>query len=68
MERYMVNKGGREEASAGVRRFTKILSSVMRCSRRSFHCVDGVLGGKGPGVVFPLTLRRLRRYFFVYLR
>ena len=64
----MVKKRGREEASAGVRRVTKKnVSSFTRCSRRSFLCLDGVLGDKGHSVMFLLTLRRLRRYFFVYL-
>ena len=63
----MVKKRGRREASAGVRRVTKIFFEFKRCSRRSFLCVDGVLGDDGHGVMFPLALRRLRHYFFVYL-
>ena len=45
----------------------KDFSSFTRCSRRSFLCVDGELGDEGYGVIFLLTLRRLRRYLFVYL-
>ena len=44
----------------------KTFSSFTRCSRRSFFCVDGVIGDEGHGVLFLLTLRRLQRYFFLY--
>ena len=44
----------------------KIFSSFTRCSRRIFLCVDGELDDEGHGIVFLLTLRRLRRYLFVY--
>ena len=45
----------------------KDFSSFTRCSQRSLLCVDGELGYKGYGVLFVLALRRLRRYFFVFL-
>ena len=45
----------------------KDFSSFTRCSRRSFLCVHGDLGDEGHGVIFLLTLRRLRRYSFVHL-
>ena len=64
----MVNKRGCKVVSAGVRLVTKkISSSFTRCSRRSFLCVDGVLGDDRHSVMFLSTLRRLRRYLFVYL-
>ena len=45
----------------------KEFSSFTRCSGCRFLCVDGKLGDEGHGVIFLLTLRRLRRYLFVYL-
>ena len=62
----MVNKRGREGARAGAWRATKMFSSFTCCSRRSFVCVDGELGNDGHRVMLLLTLRRLRRYLFVY--
>ena len=45
----------------------KEFSSFTRCSRRSFLCVGGELGDEGHVVIVLLTLRRLRRFLFVYL-
>ena len=44
----------------------KDFSSFMRCSRRSFLCVDSELGDEWHGVIFLLRLRHLRRYLFVF--
>ena len=63
----MVNKRGRAGARAGAWRVRKMFFSFRHCSRRCFLCVDGELGDYGHTVMLLLTLRRLRRYSFVYL-
>ena len=63
----MVNKRRRAGARAGAWRVTKTSSSFTRCSRRCFLCVEGELGDDGHTVMLLFTLRRLRRYLFVYL-
>ena len=63
----MVNKRGLEGRSQGRGVLANFVSSLTRCSRRSFPYVDGVLDDDRDGVMFLLALRRLRRYLFVYL-
>ena len=46
----------------------KHFSSFTRCSRRCFLCVDGELGNDEHRVMLLITLRRLQRHLFVYLR
>ena len=62
----MILKEGVRKRVQGCGALQKKISSFTRCSRRSFLCVDGVLGDKGHGVMFLLTLRCLQRYLFVY--
>ena len=57
----MVNKEGVRKRVQGRGVLRKEFSSFTRCSRRSFLCLDGELGNERQGVIFPLTLRRLRR-------
>ena len=59
-------KGGAGKRVQGRGVLRKIFSSFTRCLRRSFPCVDGKFGDEGHGVTFLFTLRRLRRYLFVY--
>ena len=64
----MVNKRGREGASAGAWRVRKkVFSCFTCCSPRGFFTVYGVLDNEGYGVMFQVTIQRLRRYLFVYL-
>ena len=63
----MMNKRGREGRLQGHGVLHKRFSCFTRCSRRSFHYVDGVLDDSRDGVMFLSALRRLRRYSFVYL-
>ena len=48
--------------------FAKNFSCFMRCSRRSFPFVHGVVDEEAHGVTFLNTLQCLRRWLFTYLR
>ena len=63
----MVNERGLEGARAGAWRDTKKIFHVLRVAQRGFLCAYSVLDNQGHGVMFVLTLRRLRRYLLVYL-
>ena len=63
----MVNKRGRQGARAGAWRVTKKYFRVLAVARRGFLRIYDVLDDEEHGVMLVLTLRRLRRYFLVYL-